>query len=121
MPRASDCTIQDLIAVAEKVDRNNIPDFCGLPNCARPYRALNLCWTHYIRLYKHRKATGWTPGGYQFKDLKPYAQPAKGQYEIDVRDMFCHVPNCQRDYHARGFCKRHYLMWWNQVRREKAQ
>jgi hypothetical protein len=110
--KASDCTIEELIAVAEKVDRLKTPEFCGINNCGRTYRALNLCWAHYIRLYKWRKLNAWTPPVYSYKDLDAYVQPFKGLYEVDVRELYCHVPGCGKDYHARGLCNSHYLMWY---------
>jgi hypothetical protein len=117
--RASDCTISDLIEAAQKVNRKKLPDYCGIENCGRPYRALNLCWTHYIRLYKWRKATNWQPPKYEFFDVEPYVQPFKGLYEIDVRELYCHVPDCKGEYQARGLCKSHYLMWWKGKKRNE--
>jgi hypothetical protein len=120
MPKASDCTIQDLLDAAGRVNRKKIPEYCGIKNCARPYRALNLCWTHYIRLYKWRKSNAWKLEQYDFQDMTPFVQSFKGQYRIDVRELFCHVPDCKSAYHARGLCRSHYLMWWKQVHREEA-
>jgi hypothetical protein len=117
MAKAPACTITTILLTVKRVDRKDPPKFCGIPNCVRTHSALNLCWAHYMKFYKWRKANDWTLPEYDYHDLSAFVQPHKGIWEIDVRDLHCHVPDCDKEYLARGFCRPHYLMWWKGEKR----
>lgn len=116
---ASPATIQQLLDVAEMVNRKNPPAYCGLDTCARPRVGLNLCRAHYLQLWKWKKKQGITERQpYNFADLSHLVQPKKG-IAITSKAMFCRVDRCNQNHHARGFCRIHYLDWWRAENRKK--
>lgn len=109
--------IEVVVASVRRIKRHHMPATCGVPGCDKPHSALNLCWNHYQRFYKWRKTNAWVMPEYEFDDLTPYLQPAKGIHKISVKDMFCHVPGCDKKFLARGLCSNHYMRWYKREKR----
>ena len=34
-----------------------------------------------------------------------------------IEHIGCHIADCNRKYHCRGFCRRHYQQWWRDCRK----
>ena len=91
-----------LIGLASRQLRDNVPTVCGVEDCGRPHRALNLCTAHYLRLWKIRKN-----GSLKFDS----AYEDVSQYESATATA-CNVPGCGGELVGRGLCRKHYQRVW---------
>lgn len=109
------CTMEHLIQVAARQDKKNLPQYCGVNNCARPHRTMNLCLAHYMRLWKYRQKHPVDFGNYPFPDLNAIVKDAKGRDDrrgLRLSERRCHVADCKNRHVGRGLCRKHYQVWW---------
>ena len=102
--------------IAKPVDRDNPQNKCQVPDCHRPHRGLNLCNAHHGQLWRIRQAEGKTERiKRDNSDIEQYMIPPAGN-DLKAKDRYCHYPECDRDYWARGLCKTHHRRWlrWKQ-------
>ena len=111
-------TIEELQRIAKPRDRTQLPEGCEVRECKEKHRALGLCNAHHNKLYRHR-AKDSVPERIKndWSDIDQYVLPAKGN-ALTAKERFCHYPQCERDYFARGLCKIHHKRW---LRWDKAQ
>lgn len=103
--------IEVLIRIAKPVDRYNSPKTCQVPDCDKPHRGLHLCNAHHGQLYRHRAMNG-KPKRIKRdnSDIQRYMIPAQ-HGKLSIKERYCHYPNCDLEYCARGLCKKHYKRW----------
>lgn len=106
----------ELQKIAAPVDRDRPPRLCKVRGCDRPHAALNLCNPHHNQLYRVR-AQGGKPKRIKRdnSDIAQYMIPPAGN-DLKAKERYCHYPQCDRDYWARGLCKTHHKRWlrWEQ-------
>lgn len=104
-------TYEELVKIAKPVDKDRAPRKCRVPGCNRAHRALNLCNAHHGQYYRYRQERGLTNRVKRDdSNLNLYVQPPAGNY-LKAKDRYCHYPECDREYFARGFCKTHHHRW----------
>lgn len=114
-PAASPATYDEILAVMRSVGRQP-PEFCGVPNCARPHRKVNVCQAHFSRVHayyrRHNLPFPKFREDFRFDvpSVLPYVQPRRDK-DITVAQKRCHVPNCVGKYMGRGLCTKHYNRW----------
>lgn len=109
--------VELLTSLAQPVDRDKTPSKCKVPLCQRKHRALNLCNAHHNQLYRIRLQQGRTARMKRDNsDIDRYVLPPAGN-ELKAKDRYCHYPECDRGYFARGLCKTHHKRWlrWKQA------
>lgn len=97
---------EQLHRIAKPLRRFTEPELCQVPQCYNKHRSANLCASHYNIWLRWRKAEG-----VRGRVRQDYAQVAKYVWPRGVRatmkDRFCHVPDCDLAYEARGLCGLH--------------
>jgi len=97
--------------IASPVDKFNPPKFCQVPGCKAKHRGLHLCNLHHGQLYRLRVKDGNTQRMKRDNsDVARYVMPAVWS-NLTVKDRFCHYPDCQLEYFARGLCRVHHKRW----------
>lgn len=110
-------TYEELKAVAKPVDKDAAPKFCRVPRCRRKHRGLGLCNAHHTQYWRYRQERGLTNRVKRDNsDIEQYMIPAAGN-KLKAKDHYCHYPECDRNYFARGLCKTHHKRWlrWKQA------
>jgi hypothetical protein len=109
--RVVPASIEQLESIAKPTDRTQIQEGCQVSECNQKHRALGLCNAHHNKLYRHR-AKDSVPERIKndWSDIDQYVLPAKGN-ALTAKERFCHYPQCERDYFARGLCKIHHKRW----------
>lgn len=99
----------ELHSVAEKTNKPAAKKTCGIYDCKRPNKNLNLCKAHYMQFYKFRKQQqkSLVP---DHSDINKYILPPLGNM-LQIKDRHCHYPECAEPYFARGLCKMHHTRW----------
>jgi hypothetical protein len=111
-------SIELLMRIAKPTDKTAPPESCQVPECLMPHRGLGLCNMHHNKLYRFRAKEG-RPQRIRndWSEIQKYVQPAKGN-DLKAKERFCHYPDCDREYLARGLCRLHHKRW---MRWEKEQ
>jgi hypothetical protein len=108
-----------LLKIAKPVDKFNTPATCQVPGCKEKHRGLHLCNLHHGQLYRLRSKDG-KPSRIKRdnSDIRIYVMPAVWS-ELTIKDRFCHYPECELEYFARGLCKVHHKRWlrWKQEKK----
>lgn len=102
-----------LVWIAERQVKGATPEYCGVDNCAREHRAMNLCAAHYLKFWKWRQQNPYVLPEYPFPDIEKYVQPISGRGKT-LDGYKCHVPGCLGKHVGRGLCRKHYQYWWNE-------
>jgi hypothetical protein len=93
--------------IAKPLLRFTEPELCQVPRCYNKHRAANLCAKHHQIWLKWRRANGIKGRVRQdYGQVAQYAWP-RG-VRATIKNRFCHVPDCDRAYEARGLCHLHY-------------
>jgi hypothetical protein len=101
----------ELAKIAKPVDKDNPPQVCQVPGCKNKHRGLGLCNAHHGRLYRYRLAQG-KPERIKRdnSDIERFMLPVLGN-DLKAKDRYCHYPECQREFFARGLCRVHHKRW----------
>lgn len=117
MLRACKASIDLLAATRKRVTRDNAPRYCGIPNCARPHTAMNLCRAHYQKAWKALGPAGYKHTPYPQPDYAQLAVPKVGRNHFTSKMIApCVAPGCNTRNYSRGFCQKHYMAWYRQNR-----
>lgn len=110
--KRNDITGEQLAKYAKQMEPGTKPaDYnCAVPDCIKPARALHLCNGHHLKFTRWRKANGVTKVRMSIdnSEMLKYALPASDANNFKPRDRYCHVPDCDGAYQARGLCKKHH-------------
>jgi len=107
----NDITGEELAKYAKRMPRGEKRlTICNVPHCHRPVRSLSLCDGHHIKYTRWRKENGIVAKrmSLDYTPLLEIALPFVGVNDFRPKDRYCHVDNCEREYRARGFCKKHH-------------
>jgi hypothetical protein len=81
---------------------------CGVPDCGKPHKALNLCPNHYAAYLKQRKAEGYTRSVMDIKDILSVVS----KFEVEGSNgSLCGVFECEKDRHSKNLCVNHYARY----------
>ena len=73
---------------------------CAVPDCQRPARSRNMCWSHRERWLKEGKP-----------DLAQFTASTRPGWAGHRPPPACAVPGCNYCHRARGLCERHFQRW----------
>ncbi len=73
---------------------------CAVPDCQRPARIRNMCWSHHERWQKEGKP-----------DLAQFTASTRAGWTGHRPPPACAVPGCNYCHRARGLCERHFQRW----------
>ena len=117
--RAVPVTVEELAQIRKRVRRDEIPAFCGVSKCGRPHHSMNLCRAHYQKAYENLPNAGYKKSKYPEPDLVAVAACVVGPNNFTSLMMQrCRAPRCDGRWYGRGFCRKHYGIWYRQVNRE---
>lgn len=111
--------LEIIIASAKYVGDAPKPEFCNVPNCARPSLSMSLCKAHYHYWQRHKHGQPRTNPDWE--SILPYMLPPKGLHGVKAKDYKCHVPDCVKPYYSLGLCKTHYSRVKNGMKRDAAK
>jgi hypothetical protein len=90
---------------------------CGVPDCGKPHKSLNLCVNHYVAYWKQRKADGFTRSIMDMNDILAVVS----KFEVEGSNgVICGVFECQKDKHSKNLCVNHYARY-NRYRKERTK
>ena len=100
-PEYSDADVERIKAnLAERVKRRKVRDVCSVKDCGRIQHAKELCEVHYKR--------GAVP-------IQIRKKAKNGQFRG------CSEAGCPRQHFSRGFCSRHYQIWYMRTDRPEVK
>jgi integrase len=73
---------------------------CAVPDCERPARSRNMCWSHRERWLKAGKP-----------DLAQFTASTRPDWAGHRPPPACAVPGCNYCHRARGLCELHFQRW----------
>ena len=73
---------------------------CAVPDCQRPARIRDMCWSHHERWQKEGKP-----------DLAQFTASTRPGWAGHRPPPACAVPGCNYCHRARGLCERHFQRW----------
>ena len=102
--------IEELLTYYKYVGDLPKPEYCGVPQCARPSHTMSLCKAHYSVVQRYRSENNMPKSRPDFEDIGQYLLPAKGPHEIKASQIAtgCGYPKCIRPHAMRGLCLLHY-------------
>lgn len=114
-------------AVPAVEEQTPVAKTCTMPGCDQPVHSRGMCRRHYFDwVGEEWKRT--RPNGRKGGRARNQSQPAvTTDANVGVREpeieagptVGCSEPGCERKVHARGLCKRHFMVWVQKQRYAK--